>query len=341
VSGSSGAWERLLGFMYDYEISNTGTIVFSGSIYSLLAPWMINLTSTFNAYSDGFSFGFIPVQSSFDYQADDPTELDFDIFSEPISNTIARTPFHAVNTSRFVNRSHMNVTNPNLLKYSTCDDDAITAYLMTREIGDDTLWLENVNTVPGGGIFEAEQYLGINFPNPYYNYPTANSADPDFGPFGTLAYVISREDPVYITDEEVTFRANDLVDINGSVPLFGDYLVRQGDMKICCENFVQRPFEETRITARDKSKSILELYPNPTRGIITVRYKFGSSGLVNAKIFNLQGQEIETITMPFSDNIEMSYFTINLSKSKLPPGIYTLKLENKKESHYKKFAVIE
>jgi hypothetical protein len=55
----------------------------------------------------------------------------------------------------------------------------------------------------------------------------------------------------------------------------------------------------------------------------------------------LAGQEIETMTTYFSDNLEMIYFTISSSESKLPSGTYPLKLENKNGSLYKKIEFIK
>lgn len=109
-------------------------------------PWLANANLNFHAYSDGFDFGFIPMHSSFDYRAIDPNDFDYNIYKyESVADIMKKTPFDVVfiNSTRQGNRQHLTVGNPHLEAYKSCSGMAgITSYLLNREIGDDSLWLE-------------------------------------------------------------------------------------------------------------------------------------------------------------------------------------------------------
>lgn len=338
----SSTWEILLGLSYNYQISNDGNIHFQGSITPLLFPW-VSHNAALDAHTDGFRFGFIPVQSSFDYQAANPTQLNYPIHNDPVSDIMQRTPFDVVYTSQSENRRHMAVDNPSLSIYNTCVDEdggGIGSFLLTREIGDDSLWLENTVTLPEGYLIETEQDLLVNYRNIYYNYPSQNSSITDYQ-INNLYYVISKEEPVTITNLPLKLRANNGVHINPSDPLIGSYQITSGFMIICCEDFRFRsPTIEDKNNNLPLKSSKIEVYPNPvTSSVLTVKYNFGDNLPVTMYVYDLQGRLLEQIEMPFADNTLDCFFSINLKKSNLQAGVYLLKASNGKETLHAKVIV--
>lgn len=67
----------------------------------------------------------------------------------------------------------------------------------------------------------------------------------------------------------------------------------------------------------------LEIYPNPVRDKVTIRFELTTSTPVSLQVFNLIGKQILTQSIePFQGSIEHS-----LNLSSYPSGVYILRLE--------------
>jgi len=341
VSVSTPDWTLALGFRADYNVDGQGNLNFStsGGI-----PWLANANLNFHAYSDGFDFGFIPMHSSFDYQAKDPNDLDYNIYkNETVADIMEKTPFDVVITNPWegTNRNHLFVVNPPLELYKSCSGiEGIRSYLLNREIGDDSLWLESTRTF-NNEYFEAEQKLMVNYRNIYYNYPSTSSLLYYYSHYARYHYVVSKQNPVSNIGGSISLSANSPVLINPADPLTGTYQILQGNMQVCCDNYLERPAEGDNLPViQNTSSSEMNLYPNPANGqIVTIGYHFKDNGPVQANIYSVQGILLQSFTMPFEDNTQQSYYTLDLSKCALPSGVYLIRLSNEKESLSQKLVI--
>lgn len=300
-------------------------------------PWLANLNGNFHAYSDGAEFGFIPVQSSYDYQAQ---PLNHNILAEPVGVTMGRTPFHALylNTARNaagngINLNHVNLTNRVLGNCATCVTQGypIRSYLLNREIGDDTLWLENMNAGYPFRFIEAEQSLRVNVPNPYYNYPGFNSALPAFEHLhpSNIATIKSRQQPFAITNTGPnTFRSNVDFIPNGLNP--STYTYSSGAMTICCVNYsvpnarMARP--ERLHQGEEVESSLLIAYPNPNAGdALSIKYRFAENLPVTLELYDVMGRKLGVWNPSSADHSAETQFHLPLQ---VQPGLYTLKATN-------------
>jgi hypothetical protein len=343
-SQTSPDWAKFLGYTIDWTIDDFGNVDFHSSAGGIGFQFFANINFDFISYSDGFQFGFIPVHSSFDYNADNPDDLDFNIQdNNSVADIMSRTPFDVVVTNpRRLNRNHLVVDNPPLNDYATCSgsDPELRSMLLTREIGDDSLYLENHLTLPRGPMFEAEHAVMVNYRNPYYNYPSVFSDQTLFRPVDNFHYVVSKDKPLTISDQPIRLRANNSVNINPADPLIGPYQIWPGYMVVCCQHY-------TQISARIGGNTIepqglLELYPNPNNGnLMWVKYKFKQNAPVTAVVYNITGQLVGKVDMPFKDNTLESRFSIDLNKLDLPSGLYILQMKGGNEIYTKKFSVVK
>ncbi len=338
-SNTNPDWVKFLGYTVNANVDDFGNVDFHSSAGGIGFSWFANINFDFISYSDGFMFGFIPMQSSFSYQASNPNDLDFNVQSTPVSDIMNRTPFDAVVTNpRGLNRDHLHVDNPELNQYATCWDPLLNSYLLTREIGDDSLYLESHRTLPHGPTYEAEQAIMVNYRNPYYNYPSVLSTMNTFRPTDFRFYIVAKENPLSISGQPISLRANSSVNINPFDPLTGPYQILPGTMVICCQHFTQiskmiKPFAA-------EADGFLDVYPNPNEGdLLWVKYRLKQNAPATAVIYNIAGQLVGKVEMPFKDNTLESRFSIDLNKLNLPSGLYILQMKGGQESYTKKFTV--
>ncbi len=339
-SSTSPDWAKFLGYTVNWTIDDFGNVDFHSSAGGLGFQFFANINFDFISYSDGFRFGFIPVQSSFGYKADNPDDLDFNIHATTINDIMNRTPFNAVVTNPTrLNRHHLTMDNPELNPYATCNDPALHSTLLGREIGDDVLYLENHNTLPHGPVYEAERNVFVNYRNPIYNYPSVVSTVADFTPPDRFHYVISKDKGLNITGNPIRIRANNSVNINPFDPLAGPYQILPGFMVICCQHFTQI---NAKLGVKAAPQGFLDLYPNPNDGnLLWVKYRFAQRTPVTASVYNITGQLMGQMIMPFDDNTLESRFSIDLGKFDLPGGIYILQMKGGSETYTKKFSVVK
>jgi hypothetical protein len=297
-------------------------------------PWFCNLNLNFTARTDGTSFNFIPTQSSMDYTS---APLNYDILGDPVGTTMSKTPFDVIYTNnRYSNRHHLTELSPQLGICSTCLSGnpnfyPVTSYLLNREIGDDSLWLEN--TVAGIAFrnIEAEQVLMVNHRNIYYNYPSSNSALPAYNFGGSPLYtILSKENPYKITSAMPnSFRSNiPPLRINPAQPLAGPYTYALGSMTICCIDYrnARRAKPGTALSIPEKA-SMLSAFPNPVAGsnMVTIKYQFAENAAVSLELYDITGRKVMSWMPNFEDNTQECYFPVTLN---LQSGTYLLRASN-------------
>ena len=79
-------------------------------------------------------------------------------------------------------------------------------------------------------------------------------------------------------------------------------------------------------------------YPNPFNPATTFKYYLHESNETNLKIYNLAGQEIETLV---NESQKAGEYTINWNADALPSGIYFYKLHTGKFSKTKKLILLK
>lgn len=159
-------------------------------------PWILNVGAGAGYYTDGLGFGFVPVQSAFDYKRG-RYALDENYVTLAKGELFANTPFDAVigrikgkgidgDMSGFMNFNHEDVNNPSIKnrlcvlananktwQYVTTDS---ISRLLAREIGDEELYLNNV-FLPYHAMYSAALNIYVQCDstvdkayNPYYEY---------------------------------------------------------------------------------------------------------------------------------------------------------------------------
>lgn len=334
---SNPDWVRFLGYTVDYNVDDYGNIDFHSSGGGIGFNWFASVNFDFLAYSDGTQFGFIPVQSSFGYT---PDALNRNLSADPVAYTMSRTPFDVIITNPSpLNRGHLSVDNRLFGTYQSCPGLGVRSSLLNREIGDDSLFLENTLTLPHGPLYEAERRLLVNYRSPYYNYPSVLSTLPGFRRLDGATYVISGQDPVTVGGSPVRLRANSSVAVNPAQPVAGPYVVMPGFMVVCCTSYWQRPAAGKALEA-PLSTGYLKIYPNPVNGpVLNIIYQFKEHAMVWAEVHDMYGKLIDRAAMPFADNTQESHFSINLDKFNLPAGTYVLRLRSDKEQYMQKFVL--
>lgn len=341
------AWIRIF---FGVNATNTsdgqGNVTFGSSVG---LPFFANINSDIVLHSDGFGFGFIPTQSSLDFQADNPEDLAFDIKNQTTGYIMDRTPFDVLITRPFVNNDHLSMDNALYNTYETCNNDTIKSTAISREIGDDSLYVENI-TFGFPQRWEAEKSVQVGIRNPHYNYPdvesTFNSYKKSEADLDLRHLYLSKHNPVW-TKNNATFRANDnVMHGNGAFDIIGGYQVEQGLMQLCCVNYVSRRGNGSanNFTEEKNADSYLQIYPNPgsKNRAIMLHYRFNEiSTKAWATIYNINGQVIKRIELPFANSTTESYYPMNLQDMHLSSGIYYIRVSNGNETFSSKFVLTQ
>jgi pimeloyl-ACP methyl ester carboxylesterase len=321
----------------------------------------IRIGAGFDAFTDGTSFGFIPTGSSFDYDDFYTKSLDDTLLNYSVSDIMSKTPFDVVVTNpthlapgapssprpwvRIGNRNHLFVENSteDYNDFKSCDSPyaRIQSCILNREIGDDSLYLENTQ---GRIPFTIEAYEGllVNQKNPHYNYPSMNSLYKKYNHSDTIRkhIILSKEEKYDVLTSSHTFRANDTVDVQGLLP--AQYSTIVGAMYPCCNWFpvnysrLAPPIDSTSINKLNKG--IFKLYPNPaTNGQnIRVDYSFADEGISRVSVYNMLGQEV--LNLLNNCSVKNKIYTFELALN-LQSGIYFLRINNGREQHETKFII--
>lgn len=313
--------------------------------------------------TDGFQFGFVPVQSALDYGKGD-LPLNFNIERDHDINTklnnipkevdvIVGIPgaFDDLNPRNPLNRSHVgfrnddirNLTNavppfPNFENtyFSCIDHDArVRRGFLNLEIGDEELYLEN-NNLTYNAEYKIEYDLHVNERNPHYEYISQ--------PFGTnpgmLLGVYSRQNDFAIIAPNGF--ANFIFDathtptgIGFAGIVLGSFVLTDEPLENCCVNYMGRGKRNSFTEPKPAgfTASYLKLFPNPNAGgRLTLQYQFKKEGKVNLNIINIQGQKIWATPLFIPANAKEVNTAIDLKNLHLAPGMYIIKLTNGAET---------
>ena len=83
---------------------------------------------------------------------------------------------------------------------------------------------------------------------------------------------------------------------------------------------------------------IISIYPNPFNPVVNINFQIASSSYISGKIYNLNGQLIETL---FSEYKSIGSYNLIWNASLYPSGIYLFILENNSELLMKKMILLK
>ncbi|MBC7776417.1 MAG: T9SS type A sorting domain-containing protein [Phycisphaerae bacterium] len=316
----------------------------SGGCYNFRAsagiPWLANGNVTFSLCSDGLHWGFLPVSSALDYT---PGPAQMDIESEgSYKYTSTATPYDVIigipgswsllnvpDLTYKNNRPHRfmrNDASSNLFR--SCerlsDNTLNTRFMLNREIGDDQLYLDNLD-LNRKGLFESEFDLFVNCNNPFYTYPpavfggmmeAAYSKDGDLVTTGPSGLAIFKYDAVNSPS------GNGLVAC--SMP--SNYQTINTPMFICCENFSRSPKAQPPSEMGETPKLGLRLFPNPVAsGPVTAEVEWLGGSQAEFVVSDMFGRLIGRQTLDVADSRGKLVVELDFSNTlNLPNGIYLI-----------------
>ena len=319
---------------YTYDIgifqvtsNNNGDGLFSLDA-QVTTGWVSSLNVAASIYSDGFHFNFIPVQSALDIQNFPNNPLDIDLTRISIQDLMSITPFDVVignNNVDYIdtvvddghniyyyyfykNYTHLYLRNDNLNKsLNTCSVDK---FLINTEIGDDELWINNLQ-LNRTASFRSAYDINID-QNPYFKRQSFSS---------------SLERPVCYSKENLFFTLGGNTEFiyessfNLNQPITGSYSTTQIRFSPCCN--LQLP-RETLLIDNSQLSTIL-LYPNPSENLENIKIKTNTKDEnIIVTVYDLTGKLLASQSVPNKGVLELSSFKINLN-----PGMYLIKLISK------------
>lgn len=322
-----------------------------------LGNW-INFSNTTTLRSNGMNYGFIPVFSALSY----PIGLDYykNLETTLINTKVAATPFDVIsaipedyssNVSLLTanlfkyNRDHIHIRNEALGKYydgkeqsrsswqyyPPCGSTAAGLVLMlNREIGDDTLLLEN-RAVAWNSVIDVYKYMGINQRSDLYEYPMHISTRMFPG-------VYSKENN-YVINSGVTSTFMVAVDSNNIVynspPSHSQYIIDVIDWERCCEDFSGLKTAPDAVNTLPGIKNIsmkhsndMKVYPNPASGnSFIIEFDAVTDANCRMGLYDVTGRRMHQ--QYFSVNDDNPAYKLSVKASDmLPPGNYFILLEN-------------
>ncbi|MCC6252292.1 MAG: T9SS type A sorting domain-containing protein [Bacteroidia bacterium] len=317
--------------------------------------------------SDGMHFGFIPLQSALDYGTLGSPSLNFD-FETDIDNNLANidnnTPFDIIVANgsgdtfgdlglgfHNLNQSHLYVKYRNRdcflstqFDYRSCNNasvcDGIFGHWVNREIGDEILFLDNLDC-SRNSTYEAVFELFVNtFNNPWYRYTNGMAGAPRPGFY-------SKSNPFIIRDNvNADFRYdfpshNPPFTINyifnpspfqGSSPYNGTWTQNNSAPIVCtnCFDFGKKEDEPLKkiYSEKVKEKSAVSFYPNPSTGLIYLNYSFIQDGKVTIEFKDLFGRLVYSRNIEKGNNSKTISTIVNLKEENIPSGIYFISVSN-------------
>lgn len=301
-------------------------------------PWLAQGGASISATSDGMIFGFIPTKSAIDFIANPdsldenllPTtsaELDYLLDNQAFSLVIGNNRSDNNTFNTFRNRDHLHFRNE-IIDTFACSDPEIGSYVVNREIGDDTIRIDNM-VLNRNARYQAEVDTRVNtFDHWMYNYQGATPAKNE--------KIYSRSNPFeYETANPgsyiATFESGTNFDINS---VNGTYQTNNISLTNCCTNYANRAapkLEELQV------ESFMELYPNPAFHSITLHYKFKEKGSTTIKIFDMLGNLIYKQKLLLSNSQSDTYTPITLNENSFSNGVYLIQIDNGKEKLFSKF----
>ena len=206
---------------------------------------------------------------------------------------------------------------------------------LNLHIGDEELYLEN-NTLPYRAQYEVEYDIHLNERNRYYEYARVPTTAQ------TLLGVYSKRDVYAITN---TGFATFIYDVTTGLPLnhLGFYGTTTSDfaqinqpLNNCCVNYIGFKGTTAPIYKIDLpitlSENYLKVSPNPNKGdLLTLKYQFKNVGNIQFSIVDAMGKQLYTAALFILVSKQQITTVFDISKLKLPAGLYFIRLANGKE----------
>lgn len=311
--------------------------------------------------TNGSHFCFVPVFSSLSYDMGSNYWLDIENENIAVKTSSAKTPMDVItgitetwsfSTVFRHHREHVNIENPLLqvnnngvwgpFTYDTCQGDPHpgNVRLLNREIGDDSLFLNN-RSVAWTCLYDAEKYIGVDILNPYYEhdgYLTNRAITGYYSKNGgynstagiTYLYVRSNTNNIQFASWPVAYSVFlDTIDwvkcCNAVGPLMPDDFVSVFDLD-----------EELRISDAEN----LNVYPNPVTGTeLTIEFESQSASDGAVAIYDMMGKKVWENTFNHTKPETKSKFTLSTRNEALPSGTYMVVLLNENTIHKKVFVI--
>jgi len=319
-------------FLFKVNKSNNGNGFYNFES-SIGNPYSVSINANFSIYSDGFHFGFIPVQSSIDFNGFPNNPLDLSLIGTSANPSIMKhTPFDVViganqgylNTiddlldySNLNNLNHVSIRYINQNVYSNCFPDNRNLCdnqirILNTEIGEDRIWIDNTTFNQSKEIsFSAANKININtFNNPFYTYPGEEFQLCD----NNLPAGFSKNNlAVNSNNNKIFFNTNKLELQNVSF----NYELSDQPVVTCCE-LISRG-----INLNDTDLDHIQLYPNPFNNIVNINLEQNSpKAYFKIELINAIGERFQIQQY----NISANKINIDLSGLNISCGIYYLKL---------------
>lgn len=220
-------------------------------------------------------------------------------------------------------------------RYDTClgNPNPGIKYLLNREIGDDTLLVDN-REIKWTAIYDAELYIGVNESGDYYEYPTATGSQLIF------PGVYSKEDPFIISGGHTIFKARGSnVIINGTYP---NAIIDSINWIKCCEDPSANKLGKPEIETEKKSalryynrELPFSVYPNPISGNeLIVTFNAVQDPYTKLMMYDAMGKLVYSKTIDITE--PKSYIlTIHTSDINISPGIYFVAVKNGNNTYKK------
>lgn len=199
------------------------------------------------------------------------------------------------------------------------------------------------------GLYSSVTELAVSTDNGI-NWTASDGGLPNV-PVYTLTAVGSN---IFLGNDYGVYRSTDFgknwEDVKTGLAQFGSYTYHltkgKNDLFVIQGGAVwKRPYSDFNITSVSNETeipegfSLYQNYPNPFNPTTTFEFTIPEIGIVTLKIYNLLGQEVETLV---NEEIRAGQIhRINFDASKLAAGIYFYKLESKNYSAIKKFVLMK
>jgi hypothetical protein len=342
AGGNYGA--QFIGEKTNLQVTNPSTGKLNLNLFNYSYPVFRLLfspfySSSFEYYTDGLAFCFTPVPTTmsnayFKYdiaQGYTPTlNTNFVANNSTISDMLDKTPFHVVAgeyVDVFDNLQHGTINNHQLLQANP--SNAKATFYMNREIGDDTLYLENIH-LNRNATFSAKLHL-VAGPeaNTYYYYPKPVYPPNVFFDYETKFLnhnaIFSKDLPFYIDDNKhVSFLAENDVINDGDIELGRDagFTYTYVSFYVCDNNYTERPLEpENQVYIGELQTKELQIFPNPVSNTLYV--VFANETEANISILSIDGKLIKNFKAQSAGNN-----TVEINIQDLYSGMYIIKINS-------------
>ncbi len=294
--------------------------------------------------SDGFDFCFVPMRSALDYGGSIYTGLQSPnieitapatVMNNTPADVVLAVPDRSKNKStNLTNYAHSDKYNPQLywkydtdpILYRTCElagyNDKFS-YLLNREIGDEKLYLENLDQIFPFARYRAEIDVLVNERNPAYNYPTfkdINKNEP--GAFSDDSPFTTEQSVEFVSDHPYAhgFTGRDFSDgfiYNSPQAQNWNYITTP--FPICCNPIVPRRRNPIP-TNKEKDVNAYWTYKNGQRQYLQIETIEPKNKVITFELYDINGRQIQKNNWSWNPSDE---YTITIPNK---IGMYLLRM---------------